>query len=128
MPIHQEVTINASPGAVYDVLTKSDAFAKMTGGRAANISPEAGGSISLFGGDIEGRNVELKPGRRVVQAWRPKAWPEGIYSIVRFELSPEGKGTRLSFDQIGYPDEAHAMLDGGWHKMYWEPMNKLLAG
>lgn len=128
MPIHQEVTINASPGAVYDVLTKSDAFAKMTGGRAANISPEAGGSISLFGGDIEGRNVELKPGRRVVQAWRPKAWPEGIYSIVRFELSPEGKGTRLSFDQIGYPDEAHAMLAGGWHKMYWEPMNKLLAG
>jgi uncharacterized protein YndB with AHSA1/START domain len=128
MPIHQEVTINASPGAVYDVLTKSDAFAKMTGGRAANISPEAGGSISLFGGDIEGRNVELKPGKRVVQAWRPKAWPEGIYSIVRFELSPEGKGTRLSFDQIGYPDEAHAMLDGGWHKMYWEPMNKLLAG
>jgi uncharacterized protein YndB with AHSA1/START domain len=128
MPIHQEVTINASPGAVYDVLTKSDAFAKMTGGRAANISPEAGGPISLFGGDIEGRNVELKPGKRVVQAWRPKAWPEGIYSIVRFELSPEGKGTRLSFDQIGYPDEAHAMLDGGWHKMYWEPMNKLLAG
>jgi uncharacterized protein YndB with AHSA1/START domain len=128
VPIHHEVTINASPAAVYGLLTKSDDFAKMTGGRKAAISPEAGGAISLFGGDIEGRNVELKPGARVVQAWRPKAWPEGVYSIVRFELTPQGKGTKLVFDQIGYPDEAHAMLDGGWHKMYWEPMNKLLAG
>jgi uncharacterized protein YndB with AHSA1/START domain len=128
VPIHQEVTIDASPAAVYGVLTTSDDFAKMTGGRAAKITAEAGGGISLFGGDIEGRNVELKPGKRVVQAWRPKAWPEGVYSIVKFELSPEGKGTKLVFDQIGYPDEAHAMLDGGWHKMYWEPMRTMLKG
>jgi hypothetical protein len=39
----------------------------------------------MFGGDISGRNVELVPGRRAVQAWRSNAWPEGVYSIVRFE-------------------------------------------
>jgi uncharacterized protein YndB with AHSA1/START domain len=128
VPIHQEVTIEASPAAVYGVLTNSDQFARMTGGRSASIAAEPGGAISMFGGDISGRNVELVPGRRAVQAWRSNAWPEGVYSIVRFELTPAGKGTRLVFDQSGYPDDAHQMLEGGWPKMYWEPLNALLRG
>ena len=33
MNIHQEVTIAASPDAVYGVLTSSDDFTKMSGGR-----------------------------------------------------------------------------------------------
>ena len=128
MSIHQEVTIDASPSAVYAVLTRSEDFARMTGGRAASIAADVGGAVSMFGGDIRGRNVELVPGKRVVQAWRSQAWPEGVYSIVRFELRPEGKGTKLVFDQAGHPEEATAMLEGGWSKMYWEPMNAMLAG
>jgi activator of HSP90 ATPase len=126
--IHQEVTIDASPAAVYGVLTSSDEFARMTGGRKADISRDIGGAVSLFGGDIEARNVELKPGKRVVQAWRSKAWPEGVYSIIRFELAAAGKGTKLVFDQAGHPDDAQAMLEGGWPKMYWEPMSAMFSG
>jgi activator of HSP90 ATPase len=126
--IHQEVTIDASPAAVYGVLTSSDEFARMTGGRKADISRDIGGAVSLFGGDIEARNVELKPGKRVVQAWRSKAWPEGVHSIIRFELAPAGKGTKLVFDQAGHPDDAQAMLEGGWPKMYWEPMSAMFSG
>jgi uncharacterized protein YndB with AHSA1/START domain len=128
MGIHQEVTIDASPAAVYGVLTSSDDFAKMTGGKAADISKQVGGAASMFGGDIRAMNVELIPGKRVVQAWRSYRWPEGVYSIVRFELAPQGKGTKLVFDQAGYPDEAHDMLASGWDKMYWQPMNQMLAG
>lgn len=127
MNIHQEVTINAAPSAVYAVLTSGVEFTKMTGGRKAEIANEVGGAISMFGGDIRGRNVELVPGKRVVQAWRSQAWPEGVYSIVKFELSPSGKGTKLVFDQSGHPDEAQEMLEGGWPKMYWQPMNEMLA-
>lgn len=127
MNIHQDVTIDASPAAVYAVLTNSADFAKMTGGRAADISKEVGGAVSLFGGDIRARNVELVPGKRVVQAWRSQAWPEGVYSIVKFELVPDGGRTRLSFDQAGHPSDAQKMLEGGWSKMYWEPMNAMLT-
>jgi len=127
MTIHQEVTINASPTEVYGLLTSSQDFARMTGGRPADISTEVGGAVSMFGGDIRARNVELIPGKRVVQAWRSYRWPEGVYSIVRFELVPEGKGTRLVFDQAGHPDEAQQMLEGGWSQMYWQPMNAALA-
>jgi activator of HSP90 ATPase len=127
MTIHHEVRIDASPKAVYDVLTNAEKFATMTGGRAAKISPDEGGEVSLFGGDIRARNVELVPAKRVVQAWRSGAWPAGVYSVVKFELSGDGGATNLVFDQAGYPEEAHGMLDGGWHKMYWEPMKAMLA-
>ena len=128
MTIHQEVTINASPAAVFGVLTSSSDFARMTGGRAAEISTEIGGTATMFGGDIRALNVELVPAKRVVQAWRSQAWPEGVYSLVKFELVPDGKGTRLVFDQAGHPDEAEPMLEGGWHQMYWQPMNAMLGG
>ena len=127
MTIHQQVRFSAEPSKVYDILTKSDFFAKMTGGRSADISTEPGGAVSLFGGDIKARNVELVPGKRVVQAWRSHAWPEGVYSIVKFELEADGDGTVLTFDQAGYPDSAHEMLEGGWSKMYWTPMQAMLS-
>lgn len=128
MRIHQEVSIAASPAAIYKVLTTSADFAKMTGGRAASIATEAGGAFTMFDGHITGRHVELIPGKRVVQAWRSKDWPEGHYSIARFELTPEGKGTKLVFDQTGHPADAKAHLESGWANMYWEPMKAMLAG
>ena len=128
MKIHQEVTIDASPAAVYGLLTSSSDFAKMTGEKAATISTDVGGAVSLFEGGISARNIELVPGKRVVQAWRSQAWPEGVYSIVKFELTPAGKGTKLVFDQAGHPDGAREMLEGGWHQMYWNPMNAMLTG
>jgi uncharacterized protein YndB with AHSA1/START domain len=128
MAIHQEVTIPATPEAVFEVLTSANKFAEMTGGRSAEIVPTEGGAFKMFGGDITGRNVELVPGKRVVQAWRSHMWPDGVYSLVSFELSAAGKGTKLVFNQSGYPSAAHEMLDGGWPQMYWEPMSKMLAG
>ncbi len=126
--IHQEVTIAGSPEAVYDVLVSSDKFTAMTGNRAASISAKVGGRSTMFGGDIEALNVELQPGKLIVQAWRSNAWPEGVYSICRFALTPEDGGTKLVFDQAGYPDEGHDMLEGGWHQMYWQPLNTMLGG
>jgi len=128
LTIHQEVTIAASPAAIYNTLTDAKDFAKMTGGRAASIATEVGGAFSMFDGHITGRHVELVPGKRIVQAWRAKDWPEGHYSIVRFELTPEGKGAKLVFDQTGHPNAETEHLTSGWAKMYWEPMKAMLAG
>jgi activator of HSP90 ATPase len=100
----------------------------MTGARAAKIAAKAGGEFSMFGGQITGRHIELVPGKRVVQAWRSKDWPEGQYSIVRFELTAADNGTKLTFDQSGHPAEAKEHLETGWGKMYWEPMKAMLAG
>ncbi len=127
MAIHQEVTIPATTSAVFEVLTTSAKFAEMTGGRSADISKEAGGAFKMFGGDITGRNIEMVPGTRLVQAWRSGAWPEGVYSLVRFELSGSAGETKLVLDQVGHPDGAEATLSSGWSQMYWEPMRAMLT-
>jgi len=69
------------------------------------------GAFSLFKGHIVGRNLELVPNERIVQAWRVVTWPEAAYSIVRFELKPHGSGTHVVFDHIGFPDGLHDHLE-----------------
>ena len=129
--IRQEVTINAPPNRVYEALLDAKQFGAFTG-TPADIDPKAGGAFSCFGDVITGRNIELLPNRRIVQAWRVAMWPEGTYSIVRFELQQQGAATRLVMDHVGFPEEMRAHLngempDGGWHRQYWEPLKKYLA-
>jgi uncharacterized protein YndB with AHSA1/START domain len=126
-PIHQEVVFKASPKRVYEALLDAKQFSEFTGAGPAEIRREAGGAFTCFGGKITGRNIELVPNQRIVQAWRAGNWPDGVYSVVKFELAAQGSDVKLTFDQAGFPDDAREMLDGGWSKMYWEPLRKYLA-
>ncbi len=121
--IHQEQTFSASPGEIFAALTHSDEFGAMTGA-PAQIDPAPGGEFSLFGGAIRGRNIECVPGIRLVQAWRASAWEDGVYSVVRFELVPEGAKTRVTLDHAGFPEGTGEHLDAGWHPNYWEPLTR----
>ncbi|MBT2697480.1 SRPBCC domain-containing protein [Bacillus sp. ISL-40] len=125
--IHQEVVFNASPGLIYEALTDSKQFSEMTGGAPTEISPEAGGTFSCFGGMILGRNIELVPGVRIVQAWRVANWPEGVYSIAKFELKEQDSKTLLVFDHIGFPEAEGEHLAAGWGANYWNPLEKYLG-
>ena len=64
------------------------------------------------------------PGKRIVQAWRAKTWPEGLYSLVRFELHAEGTGTKLVLDHDGFPEDAKVHLEKGWQSNYWDNLAK----
>lgn len=127
MSIHQEVTFAAPPGRVYAALTDAQQFSAWSGGAPAAIARDAGGAFTCFGGMISGRQVELVADQRIVQAWRAGNWPAGVYSIIRFELAPAGAGTKLVFDQAGFPAEQKPHLEAGWSKMYWEPLKAYLA-
>jgi activator of HSP90 ATPase len=121
--IHQEIEFNASPQQLYEALLDSKQFTEFSG-RAAETDREVGGAFSLFKGHIIGRNLELVPHERIVQAWRVVTWPEGAYSIARFELKPQGSGTRLVFDHIGFPEGLHDHLAAGWEENYWSLLKK----
>ncbi len=127
MSIRQEVILPASPARVFEALTRSEVFSRMCGGAPAEIDAAAGGAFSLFGGAIQGRTVECVPGERVVQAWRPTTWAPGQYSLVRFDLAPEGEGTRLTLEHVGYPEASREHLAGGWQANYVEPLRRLFA-
>jgi activator of HSP90 ATPase len=126
MAIHQEIPFKASPEKIYAALTSGTEFSKFTGA-PAEVTAVEGQPISLFGGQITGRNIELIPDKSLVQAWRVGAWPSGVYSIVRITLERESDQTKLTLDHAGFPDGAAEHLESGWHKMYWEPLRAYLG-
>ena len=123
--IRQEVDFKASPERIYEALLDEKQF-KALSGASAQIQREAGGAFKLIGGRVTGRNVELIPNQRIIQAWRVESWPSGVYSIVRFEMTEKGSGTRIAFDHTGFPLEEGEALKGNWFRFYWDPLRKYL--
>lgn len=99
---------------------------KSLGTQATQISREVGGTFVIFGGHIIGRNLELIPGQRIVQAWRVVDWDSGHYSVARFDLSAQAPGTKIVFDHTGFPKGQAEHLAAGWKSHYWEPLKVYL--
>jgi activator of HSP90 ATPase len=136
--IHQSVRFDAARSRVYAALTIADQFDAVSklgvaarGGKLPSaptqIAADPGGSFALFGGYIIGRQLELVADTRLVQAWREKSWEPGTFSIVKFELSDDGTGTKLAFAHTGFPPGAGKHLSIGWYENYWDPMKKYLS-
>ncbi len=137
--IHQETVFKASPKRVYEALIDAKQFSKVIalsaavksgaklGDKPTEISREAGGAFMLYGGYITGRQIELLPNQRIVQAWRTGGWDPGIYSIARFALAEQGSDTKLVFDHTGFPESLAEHLATGWKINYWEPLAKYLV-
>jgi len=136
--IHQEPVFRASRKRIYDALLDARQFAKIVelsgamqgtppGTKAAEISPEVGGAFTIFGGHIVGRQIELVPNQRIVQAWRVVDWKPGDYSIAKFELTEQGAETKIVFDHVGFPRGTAEHLASGWEEHYWGPLRKFLA-
>jgi activator of HSP90 ATPase len=124
--LHEDIELQSTPQRIYQVLLDDKQFAAFSG-MPATIEPKAGGSFSMFGGQIVGRTVELVPKERIVQAWRPAHWDPGVYSIVEFRLKPQGSGSLIALDHKGFPEGEFDHLEWGWHAHYWEPLKKFLA-
>jgi activator of HSP90 ATPase len=137
--IHQEIAFHATRKRIYEALTDARQFERVVrlsdaaktlipaGAPPTQISTEVGGAFSTFGGLIVGRQLELVPNERIVQAWRPAYWDPGVYSTVKFELKENGAGSKLVLDHRGFPDGDSKSLLDGWNKNYWQPLAKYLG-
>jgi activator of HSP90 ATPase len=124
--IRSAVTIRATPRQVYEALMDEKRHAKFTGAKAS-ISRKAGGAFTCYGSHLSGFNVDLVPGKRVVQAWRSSGWPAGVFSIATFALSRAGGGrTRIRFTQVGVPASSRMHISAGWRTYYWKPLKAYL--
>ena len=128
--IHQEVVVKATSKRIYEALTDSAQFTQVTrfspvmNAAPAKIGRTVGEGFTLFGGHIVGRQVELVPFRRIVQAWRVADWDSGVYSIAKFDLTNQGPQTTILFDHTGFPNGKADHLAEGWHLNYWKPLQK----
>lgn len=134
--IHQENVFRANRKRVYEALTETKQFDKLVrlsgisaalGTKPTQISNEVGGTFAIFGGHIIGRQLELLPDERIVQAWRVVDWEPGWYSIAKFNLVEQGSGTKIVFDHTGFPKGLGEHLASGWKEHYWDTLEKYFA-
>ena len=124
--IQQSATFGAPPTDVYEMLMDSKRHAALSG-EPASISREVGGSFTAWGTHISGFNLALRPGQKIVQAWRALDWWPDHYSIAIFEFTADNGGTKLDFTQIGVPAHRYEGHCRGWTQTYWTPMKEILA-
>lgn len=120
--IKQSTTIAATPQQVYKTLMNSKQHGQFTGEKA-KIANNIGGKFNCYGNYITGINLELQPGKKIIQAWRCRDWPKGVYSIVTFALAKTGGSkTKLNFTQTGVPYDDYEDKCAGWKTHYWKPL------
>jgi uncharacterized protein YndB with AHSA1/START domain len=120
--IKQKIRFKAPPETIYDLLADARKRTEVTG-RKAVLSDKVGGTFSTDAGQVTGVNVDLVPGRRLVQAWRREDFPEGVYSMAAITLDPTpGGGTELVLTHRGVPKQLLDQIEDYWRKVYWAPM------
>ncbi len=129
MPYTYRLTriIPASPLDIYEAWLDSEAHSQMTGAEA-RISDKVGADFSTWDDYIRGRNLELVPGKRIVQAWRTSKFTgENEDSIVTITLEEADDGTLLTLVHSNVPDEQRNYEEGGWESNYFAPMRAYFA-
>ena len=125
--IKQRVKFNAPPTTVYDLLADSKKHSAVTG-RKATISRKIGGTFSVRGNEVSGINVDLVPGQRIVQAWRHRRFPEGIFSMAAVTLTPTTDGgTELVLTHRGVPKDLIPETEVAWREQYWSRIKVYVA-
>ena len=124
--IRQSVTFRVKPHEIYEVLMDANKHSRLTGSEV-QIDRNVGSEFSVYGGDIQGINLDLVPDQKIVQSWRYSDWPEGHYSKATFSLKEVSGSTRLTFTQAGVPEEFYDDIKQGWHDYYWGPLKEMLG-
>jgi activator of HSP90 ATPase len=114
--------IPASPDEVYAAWLDSERHTAMTGSQA-EASSEVGGRFSAWSGFIGGQNLELEPGRRIVQSWRTTAFPAAAAeSVIELVLTAVEGGCRIELAHREIPVGQGKLYLGGWQDRYFTPM------
>ena len=115
--------IPADPDAVYTAWLDADLHSEMTGG-AATVDPTVGGTFMAWGDHITGKNLELEPGKRIVQSWRTTDFEQNDPDSqidVRFEEADGG--CKVTLHHSNLPPHG-TRYESGWVSHYFEPMQK----
>jgi len=119
--------IPASPEAIYTAWLDSAGHAAMTGA-PAQVSAVSGAPFSVWDGYISGTNLELEPGRRILQAWRTTGFPPGAPdSRLEIRLAAHAGGTQVNIHHSALPEDGMQYYQG-WIEYYFTPMKAYFSG
>ncbi len=95
-PIVKEIVVKAAVEKVWAALTDPAAIGARMGDEEARVVPRVGGRYALFGGVTTGKFTRIEAPSVLEYTWRQREWEEDEPDkLVRWELKPEGRQTRL---------------------------------
>jgi len=107
------------PADLFEALIDNNRVKVYAGGDSI-VSREKGGNFSLFGGSVQGQNIEVDYPKKLVQKWRFSSWPEGHYSTVTIVLEEKDNRTVCKLTQAGVPSEDKERTEKGWSENFWK--------
>lgn len=121
--------IPVRPLVVFNAWLDSDEHSAMTQS-PATASTEIAGIFTAHDGYINGINLELESGKRILQTWRTSQFedtdPDSSLEII-FEDDDAG-GTRLTLNQWNVPTDQADGYISGWEDFYFTPMKEYFSG
>ncbi len=111
--------IPADPEEIYLALTTETTIRLWTGDEVS-MDGKVGSEFSMWDGNICGKNLELEPGKKIVQQWY--FGEEEAPSIVTIKLHPDKKGTSVELRHTNIPDEAYDDIIEGWNEVYFKDL------
>lgn len=116
-----KTTFNTTAQEIYESWLSNEGHSDMTGGEAT-ASTKIGASFSAWDGYISGKNIALKPNKRIVQSWRTTEFfadePDSTIEILLNEV--DGK-TELTLIHTNLSESGKQYIKG-WEDHYFEPM------
>lgn len=109
---------------LYKAWLSSKEHTSFTGSKAL-INPKKGGKFTAWDDYIRGKNLELEPYSKIVQAWRTTEFsekdPDSVLQLTFEDL--KGK-TRLTLKHTQIPDGQAERYKQGWKDFYFKSMKE----
>jgi uncharacterized protein YndB with AHSA1/START domain len=127
-PIEKEIVIKAPVGKVWAALTDPEAIGAWMDDDSIKVVLKVGGKYALFGGVTTGKFTAVEKPSALEYTWRQGEWEKSEPdTLVRWELKPEGKKTRLRLVHSGFDDrKGRDDHDEGWDVYFLDPMKEWL--
>jgi hypothetical protein len=124
----QRVTLPCNAKLVFEQLLDSRKHTKITKSPAF-VNKREGGTFTAFNGQLTGRNIEIKPNKKIVQAIRFKNWDKDCYSIVTLKtIQTSNNKCTLELLQVGIPSNNIGKVKKHWNNNYWQMFKDFLLG
>ena len=115
--------IQASPEEIYSAWLDSEGHSRMTGS-PARAGAQVGETFEAWDGYISGTNMELEPGKHILQAWRTTEFaPSDPDSRVEITFEAAEGGTKVTIHHSNLPQDGEQYLQG-WIDFYFQPMKE----
>lgn len=125
--IKQVISVEATTIDVYNMFLDSEKHSEITKAEA-RISSKTGEPFSAHNGYITGVNLDLIPGKKIVQSWKPteENWPVDHYSEITLEFEATDYGCLIHFTHKNIPKKMVELIEKGWIEYYWNPLKEYI--